>query len=161
MSQINYDLLGGGTGGDPPEGIYEAYLCVAKIVETSKGDALVTEWQVNNPGPYYWTAWHGFEANRINITQDYLDGLGVDRAAAFRGDTQEQRDEAFGAALEACQGHHYQVRITTWSGGVNTFIDHEVVIGVPVSDIPADTADLPEPAAVGAVAAIPDDDVPF
>jgi hypothetical protein len=155
MSDINYDLLRGGAGGDPPDGTYTAYLAVAKLLDLSGGSKLVTEWQTSGATPYYWSTWHGFSPNRMNVTQEFLDGLGVDRATITD-------DAALEAALADVQGLSYHVRTAAWSGGINTFVDE---VAVPAGarqaalddDLGTDTSDLPVAAAVVA----DDDDVPF
>src|SRR5881409_359570 len=49
--------LGGQSGGEPADGTHNAYLLRAALVETSKGSALVTEWQTMDEPRYYWTTW--------------------------------------------------------------------------------------------------------
>jgi hypothetical protein len=168
MTSIDYSLLGGnGAGGDPPEGLHTAYLAVAKLLELPSGDRLVTEWQV--PGSYYWTSWHGFEPNRISVTQEYLDGLGIDRKTITD-------DDAFENALASVQGQTYSVRTAAWSGGINTFVEDALgssqarsgaLSGASAQasadvDVPIDASGLPAPPEQGAQVVLPDiDDVPF
>jgi hypothetical protein len=162
MSQIDYNLLAGNMGGEPPNGLHTAYLAVAKLLDLPSGDRLVTEWQV--PGSYYWTTWHGFAQNRIAVTQEYLDALGVDRS-------QITSDDAFENALAAAQGRTYQVRTEAWSGGINTFVEQTLDGGTHYQqqpppaqlddDLGTDTSGLPEPVPAGAFQ-LPDvDDIPF
>ena len=157
-SDINYALLAGGEGGEPPDGTHTALLVVAKLLDLPNGSKLVTEWQsVNGAAPYYWSTWHGFAPTRIAITQEFLDGLGIDRKTITD-------DVAFEAALDNVQGVTYRVSTSAWSGGTNTFIED---VSVPASvaaqrsvDVPIDDADLvttPAPA----LPDIPDDDIPF
>jgi hypothetical protein len=165
-SDIDYGLLGGEQNrepSEPPEGTYQATLVVAKVVETSRGTALVTEWSTETEPPYYWTAWFGFAANRIAITNELLDGIGVDRAAIVRGGTQEQRDEELTRQLWAATNKVYAIEVTRWSGGVNT----KVIVAPEVSpdqtqmwDAPISTEGLPA-AGVGAAGHSEDDDIPF
>jgi hypothetical protein len=160
MTQINYDLLRGGSGGEPPDGLHTANLVVAKLLELPSGDRLVTEWQSSNGRePYYWTTWHGFEGNRINITQEFLDGLGVERSAITD-------DAAFEQALERVQGVTYEVRTSAWSGGINTFVEDVRVPAGVQDELGTDASDLPAsaPPQSGGQPAPPvtaDDDIPF
>ena len=62
---------------EPPDGIHAAYLARAALVETSKGDSLVTEWQSVGDNPYYWTSWFSFEGSRITFTQEFLESVGI------------------------------------------------------------------------------------
>lgn len=155
MSNINYDQLRGGeTAGDPPDGQHDAALVRASIVDTrSGGSALVTEWQVSRPTPYYWTTWFGFEANRLSVTQDFLDALGIDRSGITD-------DEKFEAALSQVTGTVYRVRTEAWSGGVNTYPEKGVTPGqTSLADVPIASGDLPEPQPVASNTS--DDDIPF
>jgi hypothetical protein len=163
MSDIDYGLLAGNAGGEPTDGIYAAMLVRLELVHTQSGSRLVSEWQVSAGTPYYWTTWFGFAANRIGVTQDFLDGLGVDRSRITD-------DESFELALHQVVGRMYEVRTESWSGGVNTFI--ESVVGSAGSsarppsmddDLAPDTRGLPDltPASVGQAALPDDDDIPF
>lgn len=160
-SDINYALLGGGDGGAPPDGSHTALLVVAKLLDLAGGSKLVTEWQsVGGGTPYYWSTWHGFTPTRISVTQEFLDGLGVDRKTITD-------DEAFENALSQVQGMTYEVSTSAWSGGTNTFIE-DVSVSPAVreqrdADVPIDTGGLePQPVTAGpALPAIDDDDIPF
>jgi hypothetical protein len=161
MSDIDYGLLAGNAGGEPTDGIYAAMLVRLELVHTQSGSRLVSEWQVSTGTPYYWTTWFGFAANRIGVTQDFLDGLGVDRSKVTD-------DESFEMALHQVVGRLYEVRTESWSGGVNTFIEAVVdasAARAPIEDELAPvTSGLPDvtPAAVGQSALpIDDDDIPF
>jgi hypothetical protein len=163
-SDINYDLLGAEPGrepSEPPEGTHQATLVVAKVVETSKGTALVTEWSAEE-GSYYWTTWFGFASNRIAITNELLDGIGVGRASIVRGETQEQRDEELTRQLWAATNKAYTVEVTRWSGGVNTKVSSPLEPDVSIDQ----TAMWEKPIGSSGVIPVPaghseDDDLPF
>jgi hypothetical protein len=157
MSPVDYDALRGSAGGEPPDGIHKALLMRAKLVETSNGATmLVTEWQVGGMTPYYWTTWFGFEGARMGFTQEFLDGLGVDRS-------QITDDDVFGEALQRAEDEAYTVRTSSWSGGINTYVEEAPdTAQASLDDAPIDTNGLPEvstaePVAAGGV----DDDIPF
>lgn len=133
MSPIDYTALSGqGSGGDPPDGLHNASLMRAALVETSKGTSLVTEWQTWSEPRYYWTTWFGFEGQRLSFTQDFLDAAGIDRS-------QVTNDTAFSAALSEIQGRAYQVRTQAGASWVNTYVESP--------DVPIDSAGLPQPQA--------------
>jgi hypothetical protein len=143
-SNIDYDALRGGAGGDPPDGTHEAQLVRAKLVDTEKGTRLVTEWQTTGATPYYWATWFGFDGARLGFAQEFLDAIGADRS-------QITDDEAFEAALEGLAYQTYVVRTAAWSGGVNTYITEarDVAPDVPIAEV--------EPVAVAAA----DNAIPF
>lgn len=157
MTDIDYDALRGETGGDPPDGMHDASLVRAAIVETQNGTRLVTEWQISHPTPYYWTAWHGFDGQRLNWTQEYLDGLGVDRATITD-------DDALTEQLENVTGIVYEVRVQSKNGFLNTYVEGPAAARQESLDLPIATDDLP-PAGVASAAAPTtdpaDDDIPF
>ena len=150
MTNINYDLLRGERGGEPPDGIHAAYLAAARLVETDKGDALVTEWQTVGDEPYYWTTWFGFAANRIAFTQEFLESVGIKYADI-------SDDDAMEAALAVITGNRFQVRTKAGAAWINTFVQGPQ-LGQQQQlepDVPVDTAGLDaEPVTV------PDDDPP-
>lgn len=148
-SDIDYGLLRSNDGGEPPEGMHEPYLARAALVETDKGTLLVSEWQV--PGSYYWTAWHGFAPDRIRFTQEYLDGLGVDRSTITD-------DEEFERALSEVIGTVFRVRTERSKGGyLNTYVEAAAEPDIPLPDF-----EEGQPAGVGAgVQQASDDDIPF
>lgn len=154
---IDFEALRGEVGGDPPDGVYNATLQRAKLVDTRNGEMLVTEWQVDDPGPYYWTAWHGFEPNRMSWTQEYLDGLGVDRGKLT--DEDELTD-----ALNAVLGERFELRTEVKSGFLNTYVEGPATgsgTQTSLDDVPIDAADF-EPARVADGPPDPDDDdIPF
>lgn len=150
MSDIDYNALRGAIGGDPPDGTHQAYLARAALVDTSSGTKLVSEWQVTGMTPYYWASWHGFAPTRMNVTQEYLDALGVDRSKITD-------DDAFTDELLRITGKTYTVRTSAWSGGVNTYVEEtSIPAQAELTDIPVDA----EPVAVG-VAVGDEDDIPF
>ena len=167
MSSIDYDLLRGEAGGEPPAGLYDAYLMRAALVTTDKGTSLVAEWQTLSGTGYYWTAWFGFTPQRMQFTQEFLDGVGIDRHTLTD-------DERFEQELSQIQGSVYQVRVESKNGYLNTFVLDSAQVQQQLSDIPADVSDLPSSApppgpaptpvgaGVGAQQALPaDDDIPF
>lgn len=157
MSSINYSLLGGDASQTtPPDGIHSAYLMATRLQSSQNGDFLVTEWQA---GPYWWETLFGFTTRRMAITQEFLDGLGIDRSRITD-------DDAFRLALAKAQGQVYTVRVENNGNFVNTYMESA---GPTQSrfdtDIPPVDEDLPSPgeAAAEPVAAhVPDDDdIPF
>lgn len=152
MTNINYDLLRGESGGEPPDGIHQAYLARAALVETSKGDALVTEWQTVGDSPYYWTTWFSFEGRRMGFTQDFLDSVGIGRANLTD-------DDALEAALHAITGNRFQVRTQAGAAWINTYVEDSPQQQLVEPDVPIDAVEpTPEPVAAAAAA---DDDIPF
>jgi hypothetical protein len=157
MSNIDYDQLSGGAGGDPPPGLHNATLVRAKLaLGTSSGDWLITEWQITGLTPYFWTVWHGFEGQKLSFTQDFLDALGVDRAQIMKGDSQDERDVNFQAALDDVVNRDYQVEIKAWSGGINTYVTGpaQAPDQTSLDELGTDTTDLPPAMPV----TVPDDD---
>lgn len=170
MSSINYGALAGGESTQPPNGMHRAYLMRARL-QTGAQDFIVTEWQA---GPYWWETLYGFTPQRLQFTQDALDGLGIDRAKITD-------DDALEDALALAQGSEYRVRVEVNGRFTNTYVEGAAVAGQPSfdsrppatgfvtdgprmtrgqealaglgaqrsfdADIPADTAGLPEPGA--------------
>jgi hypothetical protein len=165
-SDINYDLLGGQAGGEPSEGTYQATLIRAQVIDTSKGSSLITEWSTSENPAYYWSTWFGFSANRITVTNEFLDAIGVDRASIMRGGTQDERDEELTRQLWTATNQAYTVEVTKWSGGVNT-----KVVAAPAPDVSIDQTAMweapiqsggpPAPVGAGAGGRSEDDDIPF
>ncbi len=91
-----------------------AYVAVAKLLDLQR--SRLVEWQANSSASYYWSTWHGFAPSRMAITQEYLDGLGIDRKTITD-------DRALEAALANVQGATYEVRTSAWPGGINTFVE--------------------------------------
>lgn len=175
MSSINYSLLGGDASeSTPTDGIYAAYLMAARLQTSANGDFLVTEWQA---GSYWWETLFGFTSRRMSITQEFLDGLGVDRSHITD-------DDAFRLAIAKAAGQVYNVRVEVNGNFVNTYIEspgpqpspppaaggrgQEALAGLASnrsfdSDIPAADEDLPDAVGVGAAAPHEpeDDDIPF
>jgi hypothetical protein len=155
MTGIDYDALRGQSGGEPPDGLHTAYLMRAELVETSRGDRMVTEWQTMSEPRYYWTTWFGFDGQRLSFTQEFLDALGVDRNRITDDALLEQ-------ALSNCVGLEYEVRTDAGASWVNTYVE-----GAVSPDVPIDTTGLgqatpapQEPVTVPA-GAVSDEDIPF
>ena len=159
MSSINYAALAGG-GTEPPEGMHDAYLIRARL-QIGQRDFVVTEWQA---GPFYWETLFGFEGQRMQFTQDALDGLGIDRSTVTNDDELE-------AELARVQGSQFRVRVTRNGRFVNTDIVGAATRPAQTppaqTDIPLpDVSAPPEPAQaslVGPNGASDDDleDIPF
>jgi hypothetical protein len=123
--------------------LHDAYLMRARL-QTGSRDFIVTEWQV---GGFYWESLNGFEGARMRFTQDLLDGLGIDRRTLTDDDRLE-------AALAACQGSRYRVRVERNGSFVNTYVEGDAM-QAQLGDIPADTSGLPPVSAGPAQAAPP------
>ena len=167
MSDINFDLLGGQAGGEPPQGTYRATLIRAQVIDTSKGSSLITEWQAGENPAYFWSTWFGFAANRVAVTQDFLDAIGVDRSAIMRGGTHDERDEELTRQLWEATNKSYAVEVTKWSGGVNTKVVADVEPDVAIVspdqmawEVPIEKTAQP-PAGIAVGARSEDDDIPF
>lgn len=149
MTGIDYDLLSGQSGGDPPDGMHDAYLVRAALVDTRKGPALVTEWQTTGENAFYWTTWFGFDAQRVSFTQDFLDAIEVDRSRVTD-------DDALTTALDQRVGTVYRVRTSKGAAWVNTDVEPHAP-GTPgqtaLDDIQIDSRDLPTPTAPAQTAA--------
>lgn len=152
----DYEALRGETGGLPPDGVHDAYLDGARLVDTRNGEMLVTDWRTVSDPLYCWSTWFGFEGQRLRFTQDFLDDLGVDRAHITD-------DDALNGALYARIGLVYTVRTSRWGsnggGGVNVEVEGQGAS----TESQQETLDLPhdpveaEPVSAGA----DDDDIPF
>lgn len=164
MSPIDYDALRGNAGGEPPDGLHNAYLMSARHVETSKGDRIVTDWQTFEDPRYYWTTWFNFDAG-LKYTQEFLDALGADRSSITDDDILELE-------LSKVTGLRYQVRTEAGAAWVNTTVEDvwSPEVEQRQADIPADVSDLPAGPPPGAGAPAPvgvgaqqslDDDIPF
>ena len=95
----------------------------------------------------------------MSWTQEYLDGLGVDRQTIT--DEDKLTD-----ALEAVVGERFELRTENKSGFLNTYVEGPATGGVQQSlDVPIDDADLEsrDPVAVNADGPPDpdDDDIPF
>lgn len=167
---IDYEALSGATGGPPPNGEWDAYLDRAALVDTRNGEMLVTEWKTRGETFYAWSTWFGFEGQRLAFTQEFLDGLGIDRASITD-------DEGLTQALEDRVGLLYRVSTEAWGsgGGINVEVigpagQQSMSMSHAAADMPADTRGLgpteiehvgPEHVEVAAGAAGADDDIPF
>ena len=81
----DYDMLRGETGGLPPDGVHDAYLDRAALVDTRSGEMIVTEWRTVGDPLYMWTCWFGLSGQRLGFALDFLDQIGVDRADLGNG----------------------------------------------------------------------------
>lgn len=158
----DYDALRGETGGLPPDGLHDAWLDRAALVDTRNGEMLVTEWRSTGDPLYMWSTWFGFEGQRLSFTLDFLDSLGIDRSGL--ADVNGKRLED---ALDDRLGTVYAVRTAQWGngGGVNVTIEDSAqqTLDVAASEV---TEDLPvdapgDPVEVGAGTDPDDDDIPF
>ena len=80
----DYEALRGETGGLPPDGIHDAYLDAARLVDTRSGESIVCDWRTTSDPLYQWTSWHRLGGQGLAFTLDFLDALGVDRAACAK-----------------------------------------------------------------------------
>lgn len=165
MTDIDYDALRASGGGDPPPGTYDAALVRAALVGSPT--QLVTEWQIYDPTPYYWTAWFGFEGRRLAFTQDFLDAIEL-AEGHWRSIVSD--DDLFEEALDKAIGTVYRVRVDAWSGGVNTYVDGPAGnVQEELPEVPIDVEELPsppplpeaQPQPVAAGRTSDDDDIPF
>jgi hypothetical protein len=137
VSSINYEQLASGGGTEPPDGLHDAYLMRARL-QTGNQDFVVTEWQA---GAFYWETLYGFTPQRLQFTQDMLDGLGIDRAKITD-------DDALEMALADAQGSRYRVRVERNGRFVNTYIEGGSTVQpsaqASFADVPIDTSGLPD-----------------
>jgi hypothetical protein len=170
---VDYGKLrgeGGAVADHPADGLHIARLERAVLQDTKRGQQVLTEW--SDPDNVMWTSWNRFDPDQFGMprTQKLLDGLGVDRAKLTD-------DDALSQALADVEGGTYQVRTQSRKAErrlgdeadkwfTDTFVE-QTVSGrqQALTDIPADTTGLREPAAQGATAKpasdFDDDDIPF
>ena len=155
----DYEALRGETGGLPPDGLHDAYLDAARLVDTRSGESIVCDWRTTNDPLYQWTSWHRLGGQGLGFTLDFLDAIGVDRGALRDVDGNRLED-----ALEARIGQTYPVRTKRWGsdggGGVNVTIEEAsssngVAPGQESLDLPIEPVEA-EPVAAGG-----DEDIPF
>lgn len=167
MSPIDFDKLRGDVpaGDEPPEdGDHVARLERAVVVDTKRGEQVITEW--SNEANVMWTSWNRFDATGLPYTQELLDGLGIDRSKVT--------EETLSDELARCEGATYQVTTSATKGSqgdrwfINTYVNQAVSASQRVAsdapDVPADANGLPEPDAGAAMASkdlFGDDDIPF
>ena len=77
----DYEALRGETGGFPPDGIHDAYLDTARLVDTRSGESIVCDWRTTGDPLYQWTSWHRLGGQGLAFTLTFLDAIGVDRSA--------------------------------------------------------------------------------
>lgn len=151
----DYDALRGDTGGLPPDGVHDAHLDRASLIDTRKGEMLVTEWRTQGDPLYWWTTWFRFDGQGLAFTLAFLDAIGVDRTSLADTDGNRLED-----ALDARLGLVYAVRTKRWGsdggGGVNVTVEGEQL--QTSLDASVDTSDLLEPTAA---AVTDDEDIPF
>jgi hypothetical protein len=146
---IDYEALRpGAKAGMPEDGSYTARLEKATLNDY---DQLVTEWSADE---LWWESRNRFEGQSLQFTNEFLDGLGVDRSLiADMAD-----DDHFRRMLAEVQGNSYHVRVVVNHGQsrtfYNTYVDGPVVS--PQSELGEDPVAV-EAAAGGGQ----DDDVPF
>lgn len=149
----DYEALRGETGGLPPDGLHDAYLDRAALVDTRSGEMIVTEWRTVGDPLYMWTCWFGLSGQRLGFALDFLDQIGVDRADLADVDGSRLED-----ALDARIGLVFAVRTKRWgeggNGGVNVEVEGEQ--NQQSLDLPHDPV---EPVAVAA--GDDEDDIPF
>jgi hypothetical protein len=125
----------------PVDGKHQARLDRAALVDTQKGERLVTEWSENGVA---WTSWNRFDTTGLLFTRDLLTGLGVDIAKVTD-------DGALTAGLDAVTGHTFEVRTHSNRGMqgdrwfTTTYVDGYALGVQEEMDVPIDTAGLPEP----------------
>ena len=158
----DYEALRGETGGFPPDGIHDAYLDTARLVDTRSGELIVCDWRTTGDPLYQWTSWHRLGGQGLAFTLTFLDAIGVDRSALREVEGSRLED-----ALEARIGLTYTVRTKRWGsdggGGVNVEVVEASTNGVDPNqtslDAPIDAADLDLSTKVAAPGA--DEDIPF
>jgi len=161
MPDIDFDRLQSGGGTEPPDGVHEAALVVAKLVDTRNGTKIVTEWQ-GTRGDFYWTTWFGFDGQQMRFTGDFLDAIGL---ADGQWRKIQLSDERLELELSNIVGTIYRVETKTGAAWVNTDVLGTVDGTQPSldDDLGTDTSDLP-PVPVGSATTAPaaeDDDIPF
>ena len=154
----DYEALRGETGGLPPDGLHDAYLDAARLVDTRSGESIVCDWRTTSDPLYQWTSWHRLGGQGLAFTLDFLDALGVDRSALREVEGSRLED-----ALEAHIGETLTVRTKRWGsdggGGVNVEIVEASSNGV---DPNQESLDLPiDPVEAEPVSAGSDEDIPF
>lgn len=157
----DYEALRGESGGLPPDGVHDAWLDSARLVDTRSGESIVCDWRTTHDPLYQWTSWHRLAGAGLAFTLDFLDALGVERSTLREVEGSRLED-----ALDARLGMTFTVRTKRWGsdggGGVNVEIVEASTNGVDPNqtsmDAPIDTADLEaEPVSAGG----DDDQIPF
>ena len=114
----DYEALRGESGGLPPDGVHDAYLDAARLVDTRSGESIVCDWRTTTDPLYQWTSWHRLGGQGLAFTLAFLDAIGIDRA-----NLREVEGSRLEDALEARIGIIYEVHTSRWGsdggGGVN------------------------------------------
>ena len=168
---IDFDKLRGDKSAAdeiPADGDHIARLERAVVVDTKRGEQIVTEW--SNQANVMWTSWNRFDSSGMPYTQDLLDGLGIDR--------RKVTEDSLSDELARCEGGTYQVSTEANEGSqggrwfINTYVRQPLRAGqtppppdaqVVPPDVPVDTAGLPTAGAAAQTTAsdLFGDDAPF
>ena len=161
----DYEALRGEAGGLPPDGVHDAWLDSARLVDTRNGESIVCDWRTTGDPLYQWTSWHRLGGQGLSFTLDFLDAIGVDRASLREVEGHRLED-----ALDARLGQTFTVRTKRWGsdggGGVNVEVQEaNATNGVDPNqtslDAPIDTADLDLSGVTPAAPGADDDSIPF
>ena len=83
-----------------------AYLERAALVDTAKGERVVTEWRDFHRPHIKWQSWNGFGGQQMQYVRELLIGLGIDMSKLTD-------DEALGSELFDVQGLTYKVHTSS------------------------------------------------
>jgi hypothetical protein len=166
----DFDTFKSGGGEGPPEGQHTAYLERLVVRDTKRGKALKSTWRTTDLD-YYWESWHNTYGGGIEPTHQLLAalGIGLENLAgwdALEDELAQVEDAAYIVKVSySSDGRFINTAIVEKPAGVQTQMANGAsrTEHVPASsDIPADTRDLPQPAAAGATGDLfGDDDIPF
>jgi hypothetical protein len=159
---IDYAALASRSGGVPEDGLHTARLDRAHLHNSDKGSQLITEWQeVGVDVPCFWTSWNRFDSSGLTFTQDFLDGLGVDRSTITD-------DDEFTDALIAVEHRVYEVTTKSNRGRdgdrwfTSTYVEgpgdtpRDAPAQQVLTDVPIDASDMTTPPTIA-----DDGDIPF
>lgn len=139
---IDFDALwGSGDVQTPDDGEHIALLERAALVDTKKGEQLVTEWRAPTEKAA-WQSWNRFDTSGMSYTRDLLLALGVSPRSAMD-------DDALASELDRCVNQWWRVTTTSQMGSqgdrvfVTTYVNGKA--GPVEPDVPIDTEGLPEP----------------
>lgn len=138
---VDYDALrGDGSVNTPDDGEHIALLERAALVETGKGDNVVTEWKAPSEKAS-WQSWNRFDPSGMPYTRDLLVALGVNLSTLTD-------DDGLQAELDKCVNRYWRVNTTSRMGnqGDRVFITTYVngPTGPPQPDVPIDSEGLPD-----------------